>query len=79
MADGIDNERLVQMYDRVKRLEEERAGIAQDVKDIFAEMKSAGFEVKHVKRCLALEKIDAEKRQMDAAELQVYMDALGIS
>lgn len=80
MADvnGIDGDRLITFIERIERLEEEKKGIADDIKDIYAEAKATGFETKYIKRIVALRKIEPEKRQMEEAEFEVYKQAVGI-
>jgi uncharacterized protein (UPF0335 family) len=78
MADGINAERLINITDRVERLLEEIKGIQGDVKDLFTQAKAEGLEPKYIKKCLALKRMDSEKRRLEEAELGVYMAALGI-
>ena len=80
MADvqGIDAERLTTFIERVERLEEEKKGISDDIKDIYAEAKGCGFEPKHMKGLIKLRKMDAEKRQIEEAEFEVYRRAVGL-
>ena len=56
------DERLRSLIDRIARLEEERAGIASDIRDIYAEGKSAGYDVKALRLVVKREREDAEKR-----------------
>lgn len=80
MADvqGIDGDRLITFIERIERLQEEQKGIADDVKDIFAEAKGSGFETKYIKKLIALRKMDPEKRQQDEAEFDLYKQAVGL-
>ncbi len=78
MAEGqVAADQLRQFIERIERLEEERAGIANDIKDILAEAKSTGFEPKIIRQILKLRKMDAAERQEQEELLQVYLDALG--
>ena len=63
---------------RIEKLEEDKAAIAEDIKSVFAESKSHGFDPKIIKQVLALRKKDAKKRAEEQALLSVYMDALGV-
>lgn len=70
--------RLRSVVERIERLEEERKGLAEDVKDIMAEAKSAGFEPKVIRKLIALRKQEpAEVEEMDTL-LDLYRRALGV-
>jgi uncharacterized protein (UPF0335 family) len=73
-----NNNQLKTIIDRIEKLEEEKAAIAADVKDVLSEAKSNGFDTKIIKKILALRKQDSAKRQEEQALLAVYMDALGM-
>lgn len=78
MAEGlVAAEQLRQFIDRIERLEEERKGLAGDIKDILSEAKATGFEPKILRQIIRLRKMDVAERQEQEALLQVYMDALG--
>jgi uncharacterized protein (UPF0335 family) len=64
--------------DRIERLEAEKAELAGDIKDIYQEVKSNGFEVKLVRRLIRERKQDAAKRQEEEAILDTYRSALGM-
>lgn len=64
--------------ERAERLHEEVKGLNDDLKDVFAEAKSDGFDLKAMKRCIALRKLDPQKRHEDAAILETYCAALGL-
>lgn len=76
---GVAAEELKQFVERIERLEEEKAGIAGDIKDVFAEMKGRGFDVKAVRAILRIRKKDHAERQEEEAILDLYMQALGMS
>lgn len=75
---GIAVDRLRSLLERIERLEEEKAGLSSDVKDIFAEAKSAGFDVKILRTILKLRKMDAADRQEQEFLLDTYRKALDI-
>lgn len=75
---GISGQRLKAYLDRIERLEEEKAGIAEDVKDIYAEAKATGFDVKTMRKLVRLRKMDAEKRREDDELLELYKAAIGL-
>jgi uncharacterized protein (UPF0335 family) len=69
---------LKQFIERIERLEEEKKAISDDIRDVFAEMKGRGFEVKAVRQIIKIRKQDASERQEQEAILEVYMQALGM-
>ncbi len=76
---GITAEQLRSYIERIERLEEEKAGIAADIKDIFAEAKGNGFDVKTMRQVLKIRKMDASDRDEQEALLDLYMHALGMA
>jgi uncharacterized protein (UPF0335 family) len=77
-AGGVSADRLRQYIERVERLEEERAGITDDIKDVYSEAKSAGFESKVMRQIVKLRKMDSQKRQEHEELLELYMSAIGM-
>ena len=66
------------LIERVERLEEEKKGIADDVKDVMAEAKSRGYDVKGVRRILAIRKKKREDWQQEEGVVETYLHALGM-
>ena len=64
--------------ERVERLEEEKKTIADDIKEVFAEMKGSGFNTKAVRTLIRLRKKDQAERQEEEAILDLYKAALGM-
>jgi uncharacterized protein (UPF0335 family) len=81
MADvgGIASERLRTIIERIERLEEEKAALAEDIREIFSEAKAAGFEVKILRQVIRLRKLDSSDRQEQEAILDLYKRALDMS
>jgi len=77
-TDGIAADRLRSLVDRIERLEEERKALGQDVKDIYAEAKSAGFDCKVLRQLIALRRRDAAVVEEAETLLDVYRRALGM-
>ena len=75
---GIAVDRLRFLIERIERLEEEKAAIASDIRDIFAEAKSAGFDVKIMKTVIKLRKMNAADRDEQELLLETYRKALDI-
>ncbi len=71
-------ERLKSFVERIERLEEEKKGIADDIKDVFVELKGAGFDPVIVRQVLKLRKMEANDRQEQEELVNVYMHALGM-
>jgi uncharacterized protein (UPF0335 family) len=80
MADvgGIAGDRLKSIIERVERLEVERADLASDIKDIFKEATSAGFDAKVIRQILKIRKTDAAEREEQQELLVLYMRAIGM-
>jgi len=76
-GDGLAADRLRSLIERIERLEEERKGLGSDVKDLFTKSKSAGFDVKVMKRLIKLRRIPAAEADEQDALLDVYRQALG--
>jgi uncharacterized protein (UPF0335 family) len=66
------------LIERVERLEEEKKGITDDVKDVFAEAKGRGYDPKAIRRILAVRKMKKEEYQEEEAIVEIYMQALGM-
>lgn len=75
---GIAVDRLRSLIERIERLEEEKKAIAGDIRDIFSEAKSAGFDVKVMREILKLRKMDAADRDEKELLLETYRKALEI-
>ena len=66
------------LIERAERLEEEKKGIADDIKDVMAEAKSRGYDVKAIRKILAIRKKKREEYQEEEAILETYLHALGM-
>lgn len=79
-ADGattVAAERLRSFIERVERLEEEKAVIAGDIKEVYAEAKGEGYDTKTLRQVIRLRKMDRAERQEREALLDLYLSALG--
>ena len=70
---------LRSFIERVERLEEDKKAIADDIREVYAEMKAVGFDTKAVRALVKLRKKDAAERDEEFAMLRLYADALGMS
>lgn len=75
---GIAVDRLRSLIERIERLEDEKSAIASDIRDIFAEAKSAGFDTKIMKQIIKLRKMNATDRDEQEYLLETYRRALDI-
>ena len=75
---GVAVAQLRSVVERIERLEEEKKAIADDVRDVFAEAKANGFDVKALRRIIALRKKEPTEREEEEAVLDLYKSALGM-
>jgi uncharacterized protein (UPF0335 family) len=80
MADvgGIAGDRLKSFIERIERLEEEKKALQEDIKEVFAEAKGTGFDVKIMRQILKIRKMDKDDLDEQEALLDVYKRALGM-
>ena len=78
-AGGIASGQLRSLIERIERLEEEKATIQNDIKDVFAEAKGNGFDVKIMRQILKLRKMEAADRSEQEELLDLYKQALGMT
>jgi len=71
-------DRLKAFVERVERLEEEKKAIAEDIRDVYAEAKGNGFDVKTLRVVVRLRKQDVNERKEQEAILETYLHALGM-
>lgn len=76
-AQSSDN-RLRLLIERVERLEEEKAGLAEDIRDVYAEAKAVGYDAKLMRQIVRLRKMDPSDRREMEAVLDLYKAALGM-
>ena len=81
MADvgGIGAERLKSFVERVERLEEEKAALSADIREVYAEAKADGFDTKIMRQVVRLRKMDTADRQEQEELLDLYKRALGLA
>lgn len=75
---GIDSTRLNSLIERIERLEEEKKGISSDIRDIYAEAKGVGFDVKIMKTIIKLRKMNQADRDEQEFLLETYRKALNV-
>lgn len=77
-AHAVAKDQLLSIIERVERLEEEKKGIAEDIKEVFAEAKANGFDTKVLRRVISIRKQDQKDREEQNAILELYLTALGM-
>ena len=78
MAEMAADERLRLLIERIERLEEEKKGIGDDIKDVYLEAKATGYDPKIMRQIIRLRKMQPHDRQEMEAILQTYLSALGM-
>lgn len=76
-SNGVDAGHLRSFIDRIERMEAEKAVIAEDIKEIYAEAKGTGFDVKILRKIIAIRKMDADEHRAQQDMIDLYMSALG--
>jgi uncharacterized protein (UPF0335 family) len=76
--DSVSQDQLRAFITRIERLEEEKAALSADIKEIYAEAKGNGFCTKTLRRVVTIRKQDANERMEQEAMLELYMAALGM-
>jgi uncharacterized protein (UPF0335 family) len=77
-AHGVARDQLRAFIERIERLEEEKKTIADDIKDVYGEAKSMGYDTKIMKKVIALRKKDDQERMEEELILDTYLQALGM-
>lgn len=75
---GISSARLKSFIERIEKLEQDKAGVAEDLKEVYAEAKGTGFDTKIIRKIVSLRKLDVEKRREQDELLDLYKSALGM-
>jgi len=77
-AHRFAKDRLKAFVERVEKLEEEKKAISDDVRDVYAEAKANGYDIKALRTVVKLRKMDINERKEQEAVLETYMHALGM-
>lgn len=75
---GFAKEQLKSFIDRVERLEEERAALSADIREVYSEAKGTGFDTKIMRQVIRLRKLDKADFQEQEAMLDLYLTAIGL-
>ena len=79
MSDNVAAEQLRLFIERIERLEEEKKGMADDIRDVYAEAKSQGYDSKTMRAIVRLRKMEKAAREEAEALLDTYKAALGLA
>jgi uncharacterized protein (UPF0335 family) len=74
----VSSERIKSFISRIEKLNDDKSGIADDIKDVYAEIKSDGFDAKTIRRIIRDRKLDAQKRREQQELLDLYKSAIGM-
>ena len=77
-ATRFAKDQLKSIIERIERLEEEKKTLSDDIRDVYAEAKGNGFDVKALRTIIRLRKQDPNERQEEESILETYMNALGM-
>jgi uncharacterized protein (UPF0335 family) len=75
---SVEGAHLMSVIERVERLEEDKKSVNDEIKDVFSEAKGNGYDVKIVRKILAMRKQDPNKRREEEDVLETYLQALGM-
>ena len=78
-ANGVARDQLRAFVERIERLEEEKKTIADDIKEVYGEAKSMGFDTKVLRKVISIRKLDQNDRMEQEAILDTYLHALGMA
>jgi uncharacterized protein (UPF0335 family) len=76
---GFAKDQLRSFIERIERLEEERAALSADIREVYSEAKGTGFDTKAMRAEVRLRKLDTADRQEQEAILDLYLSAMGMS
>lgn len=76
---GVSADQLRAFVERIERLESEKKAISDDIKDVFAEAKGVGYDVKVMRQLIRLRKQDSNERQEMESLLDLYLHAMGMA
>jgi uncharacterized protein (UPF0335 family) len=75
---GVSGERLRSFIQRIEKLEEDKAAVGEDLKEVYAEAKGVGFDTKIIRQIVRLRKVELEKRRENDELLELYKSAIGM-
>lgn len=76
---GVSSAQLKSFVERIERLEEEKAAIGEQIREVFAEAKGNGFDIKIIRQVLKIRKLETQERLEQEELLDLYLTALGMT
>ena len=78
VSDSVDAGHLLAFIERIEHLEEEKRTISEDIKEVYAEAKGTGYDIKILRKIVSMRRQDKEKRREEDEILSLYLAALGM-
>jgi len=78
MSNSVSGEEIKAFIERIERLEEEKAALAGDIRDVYSEAKANGFDAKIMRKIVSLRRKDHAERKEEEAIMELYLEALGM-
>lgn len=75
----VNKDQLLAYIDRIERLDEDKRAISEDIKEIYTEVKSAGYDAKIVRKIISIRRKTKEQRQEEETLLDLYMQSIGMA
>ena len=78
MSNGPNKDEVMQYINRIEKLEEEKRATSEDIKSVYLEVKSTGYDPKIIRKLISIRRKSKEERQEEEALLELYMSAIGM-
>ena len=78
MSNGPNKDEVMQYINRIEKLEEEKRATSEDIKSVYLEVKSTGYDPKIIRKLVSIRRKSKEERQEEEALLELYMSAIGM-
>ena len=78
MSNGPNKDEVLQYISRIEKLEEEKRAISEDIKSVYLEVKSTGYDPKIIRKLISIRRKSKEERQEEETLLELYMTAIGM-
>jgi uncharacterized protein (UPF0335 family) len=78
MSNGPNKDEVMQYINRIEKLEEEKKATSEDIKSVYLEVKSTGYDPKIIRKLVSIRRRTKEERQEEEALLELYMSAIGM-
>jgi len=78
MSNGPNKDEVMQYINRIEKLEEEKRATSEDIKSVYLEVKSTGYDAKIIRKLIAIRRKSRDERKEEEALLELYMSAIGM-